>query len=99
MIDLQEQAKGALIAWFARGPVHGPDLRARVRRDRGRVPADARRQLGDGRPNRRRLRRLDVAGQVHEHLVTADALDVVVEPHRPAIQPVTGLKQKAGQPR
>jgi heptosyltransferase-1 len=25
VIDLQEQLKGALIAWFARGPVHGPD--------------------------------------------------------------------------
>ena len=25
IIDLQEQLKGALIAWFARGPVHGPD--------------------------------------------------------------------------
>src|SRR5215813_4803590 len=25
VIDLQEQVKGALIAWFARGPVHGPD--------------------------------------------------------------------------
>jgi heptosyltransferase-1 len=25
VIDLQEQIKGALIAWFARGPVHGPD--------------------------------------------------------------------------
>ena len=30
VIDLQEQVKGALIAWFARGPVHGPD-RASVR--------------------------------------------------------------------
>ena len=30
VIDLQEQLKGALIAWFARGPVHGPD-RASVR--------------------------------------------------------------------
>ena len=25
VIDLQEQVKGALIAWLARGPVHGPD--------------------------------------------------------------------------
>ncbi len=25
VIDLQEQIKGALIAWFAHGPVHGPD--------------------------------------------------------------------------
>jgi lipopolysaccharide heptosyltransferase I len=25
VIDLQEQLKGALIAWFASGPVHGPD--------------------------------------------------------------------------
>jgi heptosyltransferase-1 len=30
VIDLQEQVKGALIAWLARGPVHGPD-RASVR--------------------------------------------------------------------
>jgi heptosyltransferase I len=30
VIDLQEQVKGALMAWFARGPVHGPD-RASVR--------------------------------------------------------------------
>ena len=30
VIDLQEQLKGALIAWFASGPVHGPD-RASVR--------------------------------------------------------------------
>ena len=30
VIDFQEQVKGALIAWFARGPVHGPD-RASVR--------------------------------------------------------------------
>ena len=30
VIDLQEQVKGALIAWAARGPVHGPD-RASVR--------------------------------------------------------------------
>jgi heptosyltransferase-1 len=30
IIDLQEQVKGALIAWLARGPVHGPD-RASVR--------------------------------------------------------------------
>lgn len=25
VIDLQEQVKGALLAWLARGPVHGPD--------------------------------------------------------------------------
>ena len=25
VVDLQEQVKGALIAWLARGPVHGPD--------------------------------------------------------------------------
>ncbi|MGH8799188.1 MAG: lipopolysaccharide heptosyltransferase I [Casimicrobiaceae bacterium] len=25
VLDLQEQVKGALIAWLARGPVHGPD--------------------------------------------------------------------------
>src|SRR5215472_17647251 len=30
VIDFQEQVKGALIAWFAHGPVHGPD-RASVR--------------------------------------------------------------------
>ncbi|HEX8012238.1 MAG TPA: lipopolysaccharide heptosyltransferase I [Casimicrobiaceae bacterium] len=30
VIDLQEQVKGAFIAWLARGPVHGPD-RASVR--------------------------------------------------------------------
>jgi heptosyltransferase-1 len=30
IIDLQEQVKGALIAWLARGPVHGPN-RASVR--------------------------------------------------------------------
>lgn len=30
VIDFQEQVKGALIAWLARGPVHGPD-RASVR--------------------------------------------------------------------
>jgi heptosyltransferase-1 len=30
VIDLQEQVKGALMAWLARGPVHGPD-RASVR--------------------------------------------------------------------
>jgi heptosyltransferase-1 len=28
VIDLQEQVKGALIAWFARGPVHGPDRKS-----------------------------------------------------------------------
>ena len=28
VIDLQEQIKGALIAWLARGPVHGPDRRS-----------------------------------------------------------------------
>jgi heptosyltransferase-1 len=28
VIDLQEQLKGALIAWLARGPVHGPDRRS-----------------------------------------------------------------------
>lgn len=26
VIDLQEQLKGALIAWLARGPAHGPDM-------------------------------------------------------------------------
>ncbi len=30
VIDLQEQVKGAFIAWLARGPVHGPD-RASIR--------------------------------------------------------------------
>ncbi len=30
VIDLQEQVKGALLAWLARGPVHGPD-RASIR--------------------------------------------------------------------
>ena len=30
VIDMQEQVKGALIAWLARGPVHGPD-RASIR--------------------------------------------------------------------
>jgi len=30
VLDLQEQVKGALLAWFARGPVHGPD-RASIR--------------------------------------------------------------------
>lgn len=30
VLDLQEQVKGALIAWLARGPVHGPD-RASIR--------------------------------------------------------------------
>jgi heptosyltransferase-1 len=30
VLDLQEQVKGALMAWLARGPVHGPD-RASVR--------------------------------------------------------------------
>ncbi|MEP6997232.1 MAG: lipopolysaccharide heptosyltransferase I [Betaproteobacteria bacterium] len=30
VLDLQEQVKGALLAWMARGPVHGPD-RASVR--------------------------------------------------------------------
>jgi heptosyltransferase-1 len=30
VIDLQEQVKGALIGWLARGPVHGPD-RASIR--------------------------------------------------------------------
>jgi heptosyltransferase-1 len=30
VVDLQEQVKGALVAWLARGPVHGPD-RASVR--------------------------------------------------------------------
>ncbi len=30
IIDLQEQVKGALLAWLARGPVHGPD-RASIR--------------------------------------------------------------------
>ena len=28
VLDLQEQVKGALLAWFARGPVHGPDRRS-----------------------------------------------------------------------
>jgi heptosyltransferase-1 len=28
VIDLQEQVKGALIAWLARGPVHGPDRKS-----------------------------------------------------------------------
>jgi heptosyltransferase-1 len=30
VLDLQEQVKGALLAWLARGPVHGPD-RASIR--------------------------------------------------------------------
>ena len=30
VVDLQEQVKGALVAWLARGPVHGPD-RASIR--------------------------------------------------------------------
>jgi heptosyltransferase-1 len=30
ILDLQEQVKGALLAWIARGPVHGPD-RASIR--------------------------------------------------------------------
>src|SRR5450631_1255634 len=30
VIDLQEQVKGALLAWLAQGPVHGPD-RASIR--------------------------------------------------------------------
>jgi heptosyltransferase I len=30
VLDLQEQVKGALVAWLARGPVHGPD-RASIR--------------------------------------------------------------------